>query len=556
MKDKNEKIIYIGKAKFLKDRVRSYFTTPYSPKEYILKSKIESIDYIVTNSEIEALVLEANLIKLHLPHYNIRLKDDKKYPYIKVTIQEDFPRVFSTRNLKDRNTIYFGPYTNVKTMRRAIRSATNIFPIRICKGKLPSHVCLSYHIGKCPAPCEDKISKKKYGETIQELIAFLSGKSKEVEKKLKFKMQKLSEELKFEEAAKTRDQLKSVQFIAKKQRVVFNRPIDLDVFGLQRKKNIACIVLVLVREGRILGTEHYILHIQSKVVDGEIMRAFILQYYKNAFYIPREIILKEIDEKEMIERWLKRKFVIPKRGEKIELIKFAERNAIVWLETENKVNYSPPKILEELKKYLKLLKLPVCIEAFDISNIGGKYAVGSCVSFVNAKAQKSKYRRFKIKTIDGINDVGMMKEILSRRAKYKNFSDLVLVDGGIGQVRAARKYIPSQIPVFGLAKKFEELHTPDGKIISLPKDSMSLRLLQRIRNEAHRFAISYHRKLRDKPESLLSEINGISKQRKEILLKHFLSFNKLKQASISELKEVSGIGEIYAKEIYNFLRLI
>lgn len=573
MKDKNGKIIYVGKAKSLKDRIRSYFTTPYSPKERILKSKIESVDYIVTNSEIEALVLEANLIKLHLPHYNIRLKDDKKYPYIKVTTQEAFPRVFPTRDLRNRSAIYFGPYTNARTMKRALKSATNIFPIRICKGKLPSRVCLAYHIGKCPAPCENKISKEEYGDIIQELITFLSGRSKEVEKKLKAKMQELSEKLKFEDAAKVRDQLKSVQFIARKQRVVSNRPISLDTFGLQRKRNTACIVLVLVREGRILGTEHYILHIQSKVTNGEIMRAFLLQYYKNAFFIPREIVIRKLDEKEMIEKWLtcpdtervgKRKILVPKRGEKFGLIKFAEKNALVWLETESRASrfVGTPKVLDELKKYLKLPKLPSRIEAFDISNIGGKYAVGSCVSFLNGRAQKSGYRRFKIQTVDGIDDVGMMREILSRRAsadehsKHKKFPDLVLVDGGIGQVRAARECMPSEIPVFGLAKRFEELHTPDGKIISLPKDSIALRLLQRIRDEAHRFAISYHRKLRDKPKSLLNEIPGIGEQKRELLLKHFSSFKKLKQASISELEEVPGIGKTRAKEIYNFLRFI
>ncbi|MCK4307648.1 excinuclease ABC subunit UvrC [candidate division WOR-3 bacterium] len=569
MKDKNGKIIYVGKAKSLKDRVRSYFTTPYSPKERALKSKIESVDYIVTNSEIEALVLEANLIKLHLPYYNIRLKDDKKYPYIKVTTQEAFPRVFPTRDLRNRSAIYFGPYTNARTMKRALRSATNIFPIRICKGKLPSRACLAYHIGKCPAPCENKISKEEYGDIIQELIAFLSGRSKEVEKKLKAKMQELSEKLKFEDAAKVRDQLKSVQFIARKQRVVFNRPISLDTFGLQRKRNTACIVLVLVREGRILGTEHYILHIQSKASDGEIMRAFLLQYYKNAFYIPREIVIRKVDEKETIEKWFarpdtkqvgKRKILVPKRGEKFGLIKFAEQNALVWLETEQEEKI--PKVLDELKKYLKLPKLPSRIEAFDISNIGGKYAVGSCVSFLNGRAQKSGYRRFKIQTVDEIDDVGMMREILSRRAsadehsKHKKFPDLVLVDGGIGQTRAARESMPSEIPVFGLAKRFEELHTPDGKIISLPKSSIALRLLQRIRNEAHRFAISYHRKLRDKPKSLLNEIPGIGKQRRELLLKHFSSFKELKQASISEIEDVPGIGKTRAKEIYNFLRLI
>lgn len=567
LKDKNGRVIYVGKAKSLRERVRSYFAAPHSQKTQVMSSKIEAVDYIVTDSEIDALVLEANLIKLHLPHYNIRLKDDKKYPYIKVTIQEEFPRVFPTRDLRDRSAIYFGPYTNVKTMKRALKSATEIFPVRLCGGKrfnpkLPQRVCLAYHIGRCPGPCEGKISQEEYRENVQELIDFLSGKSKKIEQKLKTKMHALSERLEFEEAARVRDRLLSVQSIVQRQRVVFDEPIDMDVFGLQRKRNQASIAAVMVREGRILGSEHYTLHIQPKSTDAEVMRAFILQYYKNAFYIPQEIVMQDIDEKEVIEKWLNRPIFIPKRGEKLNLLKFATQNAAVWLESEQVERI--PKALDELKKYLGLPKIPTRIEAFDISNISGKYAVGSCVSFVNGKVQKSGYKRFRIKTVDGINDSAMMKEIITRRTKYGKLPDLILVDGGIAQVKSAYKIIKSYqelpdnstISVFGLAKRFEELHTPDGKIISLPKSSLALRLLQKIRDEAHRFAISYHKKLRDKPQSILEEIPGIGEKRREVLLKHFKSFEKLKQASLQELEKVPRIGETYAKEIYNFLRLL
>ena len=573
MKDSQGKVIYIGKAKSLKKRVMSYYphyhaerttchaerTTCHAefisasllPKVSALTSKIKNIDYIVTNSEVEALILEANLIKLHLPHYNIRLKDDKKYPYIKVTVQEDFSRAFPTRDLRDKNSIYFGPYTNVKTMKRALRSADKIFPLRKCRGKLPSKVCLAYHIGECCAPCENKISKEKYQEIVQELIDFLSGKSKKVEQKLKTEMEEFSRQLKFEEAAKIRDRLKSVQSIVKKQRVVFTKPIDVDAFGLQRKRKKACVVLILIREGRVLGSEHYILQIQPKVSSGEIIRAFILQYYKNAFFIPKEIILPALKEKEIIEHWLKRKIFIPKQGEKLGLVKLAEKNAAVYLETEKVEKI--PKALEQLQANLKLSGLPRRIEAFDVSNIMGKYAVGSCVSFINGIAQKSNYKRFKIKTVKKINDVGMIKEIVARRVKYGKLPDLILIDGGIGQVRSAREEIPENIPVYGLAKRFEELYTKDGKIVSLPKDSLALRLLQKIRNEAHRFAISYHKKLRDKPKSLLNEIPGISDKRREVLLKHFLSFKNIKQARIKDLQKVPGIGKTYAKQIHNFL---
>ncbi|MBI4723408.1 MAG: excinuclease ABC subunit UvrC [Candidatus Stahlbacteria bacterium] len=527
LKDKSSKIIYVGKAKCLRERVRNYFTPPYSSKTRALNSKIDSIDYIVTDSEIDALVLEANLIKLHLPHYNIRLKDDKKYPYIKITIQDKFARVFPTRDLRDRSAIYFGPYTDVKSMKHALKSATEIFPIRVCKSKdrsqktenrkqksedkksKSSKVCLAYHIGKCPGPCEGKISVPAYKETIQELIDFLSGKSNKVEEKLKSKMQELSKRLDFEEAAKIRDKLTSIQSIILKQQVVFSKPIDLDVFGLARRRSQSCVAITIVREGRILGQEHYILHIQSKSTDGEIIRAFILQYYKTAFYIPQEIVLPEIDEQKEIEKWLNRPISIPQEREKLELIKFATRNAEVWLKSQQveRVN----KALDELKNYLKLPTLPRRIEAYDISNIGGKYAVGSCVLFVNGKAQKSGYRKFRIKTVVGINDVAMMKEIITRKTRtyaQKPQTDnrkpitvklphLVLVDGGIGQVRAARKCLPAEIPVFGLAKRFEQLYTPENKVISLPKSSSALRLLQRIRDEAHRFAFFYHKKIRD-----------------------------------------------------------
>jgi excinuclease ABC subunit C len=439
-------------------------------------------------------------------------------------------------------------------MKRALKGATEIFPTRLCKGKLPSRVCLAYHIGRCPGPCENKISKKEYHETIKELIDFLSGKSQKVEQKLLSKMKKLSANLEFEEAAKVRDRLMSVKAIIKKQRVVFNKPLDLDVFGVHCRGNKACIVLVMVREGRILGSEHYIMHIQRNSTNSEIIRAFLLQYYKNAFYVPREIVVPEVEEKEIIEKWLNSSILLPKRGEKFELIKFATQNAEVWLETEEKEHI--PEAIKELQEKLNLKVLPRRIEAFDVSNIGGKYAVGSCVLFVDAKAQKNGYKRFKIKTVHKIDDVGMMKEILARRIKYEELPDLVLIDGGIGQVRAAKRCLPNEIPVFGLAKRTEELYTPENKIISLPRDSVALRLLQRIRNEAHRFAISYHKKLRDHPTSLLLEIPGIGEKRRQILLQHFKSFEKLRQASIEELEQIPGIGKTYAQEVYEFLSLI
>jgi excinuclease ABC subunit C len=555
MKDKDGKIIYVGKAKSLRKRVRSYFTPTLSPKNRLLSPKVESIDYIVTATEVDALVLEADLIKLHLPHYNIQLKDDKRYPYIKVTVQEDFPRVFPTRDLRDRECIYFGPYTSARTMKRALKSATEIFPVRTCGAKLPSRVCLAYHMKKCPAPCEGKLSKEDYQETITELIDFLSGKSREVEQRLRTKMQELSEKLEFEEAAKVRDRLTSVVSIVKKQRVVFKNPVDMDVFGLYRKNKGACIAVAILRGGRISGTEHYILKIRMQSTDAEIVRAFVVQYYKNAFYVPQQIVVQEIDERDIIEKWLNRTVHVPRRGEKLSLVKFATRNAETWLGSE--ADTSPqrrPKVLDELKKHLGLSRIPTRIEAFDISNIAGSYAVGSCVAFLNGRAQKSGYRRFRIKTVHGINDVAMMKEIVARRVKGQKLPDLVLVDGGISQVRAARACLPPEVPVFGLAKRFEQLYTHGNKVISLPRSSPALRLLQRIRDEAHRFAISYHKKLRDHPRSVLEEIPGIGEQRREALIRHFHSFERLRQASAKELEKVPGVGKVQARRVCEFLR--
>ncbi|MDD2890658.1 MAG: excinuclease ABC subunit UvrC [bacterium] len=496
MKDREGKIIYVGKAKCLKNRVQSYFNVTADYKSNIIASKVRDIDYVITNSEIEALILEANLIKLHLPRYNIRLKDDKKYPYIKITVNEEFPRVFSTRDVRDRSAVYFGPYTDVKSMKRAIKYVRNIFPVRSCKGKFPTRSCLNYHLGKCSAPCDGKITKEEYMEFVNNIMDFLSGKSDELGQKLKSDIDRLSKELKFEEAAKTRDRLKNLQSITNKQRVVFEYNINMDVFGLESIEHYGCIVLIIIRNGKIVGTEHYMLHVPINTTQGEIVRAFILQYYKNAPFLPSKILTEEIEEKDNLEGWLKVEIMFPGTDELKDLIKFVKQNASFWL-TMGRVEKMSGSLVE-LQKILKLRRLPVKIEAFDISNLGDKYAVGSSVAFQNGRKLVSGYRRYRIKTIQGVDDVGMMREIVSRRIKHGKLPDLILIDGGTGQTRAARECVPEDVPVFGLAKKFEQIHTPEGKIISLPKGAVSLRLLQQIRDEAHRFAITYHKKIRDR----------------------------------------------------------
>lgn len=496
IKNKNGKIIYIGKAKSLKSRIQSHFGGSNDYKSSILSSKAKDIDYIITNSEVEALLLEANLIKLHLPKYNIRLKDDKKYPYIKITSEESFPQVFATRDLRDKEAIYFGPYTDVKSMKKALKYAKDIFPVRSCRGKLGSRVCLNHHMGRCLGPCEGKITKEKYRELIKGITSFLAGKTMEIETQLKSEMEYLSNKLQFEEAAKIRDRLKTLKTIISNQAVVFHSPVNMDVFGIDCMKCQASIALLIIREGRIIGVQHYILQTNLNYKGAETIRAFMLQYYKTASYIPPKILVPAVEEKENLENWLKSSILLPKSQELQRLMKSAQQNASFWLKTERSERTTNSII--ELQQFLKLKKLPIKIEAFDISNLGDKYAVGSCVSFYNGKRKTSGYRKFRIKSVLGVNDVGMIKEIISRRVKHKNLPDLILVDGGTGQTQVARELVPENIPVFGLAKKFEQLYTPDGKIISLPKGSASLSLLQRIRDEAHRFAISYHKKLRGK----------------------------------------------------------
>ncbi len=547
-KDKNGKILYIGKAKSLHHRVKSHFSvSPRKGSEATshFSSLIEDIDYVITNSDIEALILEANLVKLHLPKYNVRLKDDKKYPYIKITIKDKFPAVFPTRDLRDGNSIYFGPYTDAKNMRKALKTASHIFSVRTCKGKLPKKACLLYHIGKCSAPCENRITKEEYKKLVDTLIQFLSGKSEQIERQLVAEMKTLSENLEFEKAAKIRDRLNAVQEIVRKQSIVSQNKIDIDIFGIARASKICVCSLLIVREGKMLSAEHYTLDISSLKAnppleekgseDGEIIRSFLIQYYKNVFYIPKRIVVSAVDEKRELEEWLgvlqncktpdkiiitrtknqdfrrmrkSCKIIIPVGGTfQSRLLKLAEKNAKVRLEEKSPERI--PLALKQLKRLLKLTKIPVRIEAFDISNISGKSACGSSVLFVNGRPQKSGYRRYKIKTVKGIDDYAMMKEIVRRRSgkwevgsrKWDKVPDLILIDGGIGQVRAARQAINQFIPIFGLAKRFEELYLEDGRIVALPKDSLALRLLQRIRDEAHRFAITYHRKLRDNIKS-------------------------------------------------------
>lgn len=523
-KDKAGEVIYVGKAASLSKRVRSYFQKrPLLPKDAILTSKIADFDYMVANSEVEALILENNLIKTYKPRYNINLRDDKTFPLVKITIQEDFPRIYTTRRIVDDGARYFGPYANAGNLRKTLKLIKEIFLIRSCKYKLkedkrPNRPCLNFHIKRCIAPCSGNISKGEYHKIIEQVCMFLNGKVEKLITELKSKMKEEAKLLRFESCATIRDQIYALQNVMTKQQAVSLSKVDQDVIGiaeLNGRKQTA-IVVFLIRDGRLIGEEHYFMKIGLKESLQEVITAFVKQYYFRKTSIPKELILPcVIDEEELIKRWLEEKtgvrikIYVPKRGEKKHLIDLATKNAtltVVSQTTEEEV-----KILNLMQNYLKLPKLPIRIEAFDISCLAGKDAVGSLVVFESAKPKKTDYRRFKIKDTALSDDVGMLKEVVNRRYsrllnENKQLPDLILVDGGRQQLNATYNILQtlglSHIPLISIAKP----HSPTEreKIFTLsscftpPQDAKVLHLIQQIRDEAHRFAISYQRKIKGK----------------------------------------------------------
>jgi len=561
-----DEILYIGKAKNLKKRIKSYFTGKRSIKESRIVERAKSLDYTATSNEFEALILEENEIKEHQPRYNIRLKDDKRYPYIKITIKNEYPTVFYTRKIEDDGSLYFGPYTDVKAVKRALKTIRTVFPIRTCRRKdLPRKVCLQYHIGKCLGPCIGKISREEYGELISEIIDFLSGKTKKLQKMIHAKMKESSEKLKFEMAAIYRNQLMSLRDLTKKQRMVLGDKKSRDVIGLSDKAGTACVFVFQIREGKLVNTERYLLRSGSDVTKSDYIRRFIPWKYLKVSYIPREILIAvEIEDRNLLEQLLPSKIKIPERGDLKNLMEMANKNAKLELERELLHPVRGLKdSLGELQKILLLENTPVRIEGFDISNIGGSDSVGSCVVFMNGFPAKEKYRRFKIKSVKGINDPAMIGEVIGRRIKRlikeDALPDLILIDGGKTQLNAAiiamKEVTSLKIPVISLSKRAEEIHLPNGEIVSLPLGSDALRLLIRIRNEAHSFALNYHKKLRRKKLSLseLDEINGIGYKRKIALIQYFGSKDRILAASKEEIEQVPGIGNKMAETIYSFL---
>ncbi|NLY77597.1 MAG: excinuclease ABC subunit UvrC [Tissierellia bacterium] len=597
MKDVSGEIIYVGKAISLKKRVRQYFQSSKnnSPKVNAMVSHIHEFEYIIVDNEIEALILEANLIKKHRPKYNILLRDDKQYPYIKIT-SEKYPRVIKTRTVLKDGGKYFGPYPNAYAVNDTLDIIRNLYTIRSCKinfdkGNKKHRPCLNYYIGRCLGPCMGNVDHDKYMEMIDEIIMFLSGKEDKLIEVIENRMKKASENLDFESAAKYRDQINSLKLILEKQKVVSSNIVDQDVIGMARGIEEVCIQVFFIRSGKIMGREHFIISDTFGEDRKEILSSFIKQFYLGTAYVPKEIYIEEeIDDLEVISRWLSEKrgnkvsIHVPKRGEKSQLMDMVKKNAMDMLNQYGdrllREKEKNQKSLQGLKNLLDLTSIPNRIEAYDISNISGVYAVGSMVVFEKGSPKKSDYRRFRIRSTSTPDDYKSMKEVISRRftrglkekemAKdsqiglegFSIFPDLVMIDGGKGQVNAALEVLEElnlSIPVCGLVK--DDFHKTRGIIynneeIHLDKDSLEFKLIYRIQEEAHRFAISYHRSLRGKEmlKSELDHIKGIGKKRKAALLKHFRTVDNIKNASVEELVQVDGMNRKVAEDLYNYFR--
>ncbi|MGJ0845182.1 Excinuclease ABC subunit C [Tissierella praeacuta DSM 18095] len=596
MKAQNDEIIYVGKAISLRKRVRQYFQSGKNnpPKVNAMVKHISEFEYIIVDNEIEALILEANLIKKYKPKYNILLRDDKQYPYIKVTVNESYPRVMKTRKVVKDGAKYFGPYPSVYAVNDSIEIIRSLYPLRTCNRNLEKDIgktrpCLNFYIGRCLGPCQGNVDQNKYMEMVEEILLFLNGKEDKLVNIIENKMKEAAKNLDFELAAKYRDQINSLKLLHEKQKIVSTTNIiDQDIIGMARGIEEVCIQIFFIRGGKIVGREHFILDDIFEDDRKEILSSFIKQFYIGASYVPKEIIIEEeFQDIEIITKWLSEKkgskvnILVPKRGEKIELIEMVRKNALDMLNQYGdkflKKARENQKALEELQNILDISNELNRIEAFDISNISGVESVGSMVVFEKGEAKKSDYRRFRIKTVSGADDYGSMEEILLRRftrgieerkllkenkIEVKGFSifpDLIMMDGGKGQVNVAIRILKElniDIPVCGLVK--DDFHKTRGiiynnKEIRLDEDSLGFRLIYRIQEEAHRFAISYHRSLRTKKmfKSELDDIKGIGEKRKIELLKHFQSINNIKNATIEELSEVKGMNKLVAEELYN-----
>lgn len=595
-KNDQGEIIYVGKAINLRNRVRSYFRElkPEQAKTKALVRHIADMEYILADNELEALVLESNLIKKYRPKYNISLKDDKTYPYLKIT-NEDYPQVFVTRNISRDGARYFGPYPSVNELRNSLEMIRSIFPFRSCRQKVFTNErpCLNAHINRCYAPCVGRISKEEYNAMIDQIALFYEGKQDGLVKRLRQEMEQASENLEFEQAARLRDQLQGIEQIMTQQKAVLGSDGDEDVIAMARGLNQCCVQIFFVRGGKIVGRENYFLRGTDGSSRGEVIASFVKQFYLNCQFIPRTVLLEtELEEQEVLEEWLSQKkesrvyLKVPKRGQARDLVELVGRNALeVLTKQELEDNYQEQRTvgaLEQLQRELGLPQLPRRMECFDISNTQGTESVASMVVFVDGKPKKDQYRRFKIKTVEGPNDVASMREVLQRRfshgleeqkqqkeqgtetegGKFTAFPDVIMMDGGRGQVNIALEVLQElqlDIPVCGMVK--DSRHRTRGLYyqnaeVAMETNSESFLLITRMQDEAHRFAITYHRSLRGKRNlaSILDDIPGVGEKRKKNLLKHFGSFTKIKEASVEELAEVEGIHHTVAEEIYSYLR--
>ena len=576
MRDQAGKIIYVGKAVNLKNRVRSYFQQRgLSAKTEALVARIASFETIVTATEMEALILECNLIKKHRPRYNISLRDDKTYPFIKVTLNEAFPRVYATRRLEKDGAKYYGPYASAGAMHETIALLKKLFPLRSCRSMEAQRPCLEYHIKRCLAPCAGLVDQESYLAMVRTVCLFLEGRSADVEKDLKRRMLAASEELKFELAGRLRDQLAAVRQVMEKQNIVTGAG-DQDVLGLARLGGQSCVQVFFVRSGKMVGRDRFMLSGGDNETDGDILAAFVKQYYHEAAFIAREILTPVVlPESELLASWLSERkggavhLLTPQRGSKRDLVQLAADNAVEYLRQRNERDAvkhgKSTAAMEELAQRLSLARLPKRIECFDISHIQGAETVASMVVFTGGEPDKAEYRRFKLRTVEGSpDDFASMQEVTLRRYREaaEPLPDLIVIDGGKGQLSSALEVIRgvglSDIPVIGLAKEFEHIFRENiSEPLILPRHSEALRLIQQIRDEAHRFAVTYHRKLRAKRNlvSVLDHIKGIGAKRRQALWKHFGALEKMRAASVEDLAAAPGMNVTAATAVWQFFHV-
>ena len=590
MHDEKDEIIYVGKAVSLKNRVRQYFQSSRNlgiKKEQMVQ-QIARFEYIITDSEVEALVLECNLIKEHRPKYNTMLKDDKSYPFIEVTVDEEYPRVLFARKQKKHKGKYFGPYTSAGAVKDSLELIRKLYHVRTCSRNLPRDIgkerpCLYYHIKQCQAPCQGYVSKEEYRAQIDGVLDFLNGDYKKLLKELEQKMLAASEELKFEEAADYRDLMQSIQKIGERQKITGSQGEDKDVIALAADEEDAVVQVFFIRDGKMIGRDHFYLRIAADASSSQVLLNFVKQFYAGTPFIPRELMLQEeIEEIDVLEEWLSKKrgqrvhIRVPKKGTKEKLVELAAKNAqIVLSQDREKLKREEGRTIGAMKEIADLLELKQVtrVESYDISNISGFESVGSMVVYEKGKPKKSDYRKFKIKSVKGPDDYASMEEVLSRRFErglkeqqeeaengFSRFPDLILMDGGKGQVHIAEQVLEKlgiDIPVCGMVK--DDNHRTRGlyfhdREIPISHSTEGFKLITRIQDEVHRFAIEYHRLLRSKGQihSVLDDISGIGPARRKALMKQFKSLEAIREASVEELRQTPSMSEQAAKKVYEF----